>query len=325
MSLGKKVLSKLGAIGKAIVWLLYFICADGAVFYAFEFLGIDRNIYKGVFTLCSSILVFITMLVISKLLSLKREPLIKIKKLDPGQVVSLVVVALGMLGFVTLYIIVADRIAAYLESLKNAMEEYRDSVDRFSDTPQIVIPAWDTVIYVLTLCFVIPVTEEITFRGVIFGQIRREFGPWISVFISALFFGILHGISVQIGYAVMCGIIIAACYYLTDSILAPILLHCIFNVFGSGIATFMSFEAFGIPDKVRSDYMLGTNLLSMLMMPVAVIAFAFLVSTKRKKEKALIKLEETSEVQVELTEETNTAVNGETHAASEDNSIEAKE
>ncbi|MBR4913779.1 MAG: CPBP family intramembrane metalloprotease [Clostridiales bacterium] len=322
MSLGKKVLSKLGAIGKALVWLLYFICADGAVYYSFAFFGIDRNIYKGVFTLCSSILVFIVMLVISKLLSLKREPLIKIKKLDPNQVICLVVIALGMLGFVTLYIIVADRIAAYLESLKNVMDEYRESVDRFSDTPQVIVPAWDTVIYVLTLCFVIPVTEEMTFRGVIYGQLRREFGPWVSVFISALFFGILHGISVHIGYAIMCGIVIAACYHLTDSILAPILLHCIFNVFGSGIATFMSFEAFGIPDKVRSDYMLGTNLLSMLMMPVAVIAFAFLVSIKRKKEKALIKLEETSEVQVELTEETTVPVNEETETTAE---VEAKE
>lgn len=322
MSLGKKVLSKLGAIGKALVWLLYFICADGAVYYAFAFFGIDRKIYKGIFTLLSSILVFITMLVISKLLSLKREPLIKVKKLDPGQVIPLVIIALGMLGFVTLYIIVADKIAAYLESLKDAMEEYRESVDRFSDTPQVVVPAWDTVIYVLTLCFVIPVTEEMTFRGVIYGQLRRAFGPWISVFISALFFGILHGISVHIGYAIVCGIIIAACYHLTDSILAPILLHSIFNVFGSGIATFMSFEAFGIPDKVRSDYMVGTNLLSMFMMPVAVIAFAFLVSIKRKKEKELIKLEETSEIQVELTEETTGPVNEE---AETNLDIEAKE
>ena len=84
----------------------------------------------------------------------------------------------------------------------------------------------------------------------------------------------------------------------------------------------MSFEAFGIPDKVRSDYMLGTNLLSMLMMPVAVIAFAFLVSIKRKKEKELIKLEETSDIQVELTEETTGSVDEKTETVAE---VEAKE
>ena len=325
MSLGKQILSKFGAIGKALVWLLYFICADGAVYYAFDFFGIDRQIYKGIFTLCSSIVVFITMLLISRLISMKKDPLIKIKKLEPGQVIPIVVIALGMLGFVTLYIIVADKISAYLESLKDALEEYRDSVDRFSDTPQVVIPAWDTVVYVITLCFVIPVTEEITFRGVIFGQLRRAFGPWVSVLISALIFGVMHGITVHIGYAIVCGIIIAGCYYLTDSILAPILLHSIFNILGSGIATFMSFEAFGIPDKVLSDFMLGTNILSMLMMPVAVIAFAFLVSNKRKREKELLKLEESSEVQVELTEETSSTVNGEAQVTAEDEPTEAKE
>ena len=305
MSLGKKVLRKLGAIGKALVWLLYFLCADGALYYTFDLLGIDRNVYKGLFSLCSCLAVFAVMFVIAKLLSIKKEPLIKINKLDPGQVIALVVIALGMLGFVTLYIIVADKIAAYLESLKDAMAEYRESVDRFSDTPQIVVPAWDSILYVIALCFVVPVSEEMTFRGVVFGQLRREFGPWVSVLISAVLFGIMHGISVHIGYAIVCGIIIAACYHLTDSIIAPILLHAIFNIIGSGIANFMQVEAFGIPDEVRMDFMVGSNTASLMMMPVAVLAFAYLVSIKRKKEKELIKLEETSEIQVELTGENN--------------------
>ena len=62
-----------------------------------------------------------------------------------------------------------------------------------------------------------------------------------------------------------------------------------------------------------------------MMMPVAVIAFAYLVSNKRKREKALLKLEETSEVQVELTEEQGSAAGEEMQAASEEIKIEAKE
>ena len=324
MSLGKKVLRKFGAIGKALVWLLYFLCADGAIYYAFDYLGLDRKIYKGLFSLCSGLAVFAVMFVIAKLLSIKKEPLIKIKKLDPGQVIALIVIALGMLGFVTLYIIVADKIAAYIESLKGAMEEYRESVDRFSDTPQIVVPAWDTILYVIALCFVVPLSEEMTFRGVVFGQLRREFGPWISVFISAILFGILHGISVHIGYAIVCGIIIAASYHLTDSIIAPILLHAIFNTFGSGIQNLMQFEAFGIPDEVRMEFMVGSNTVSLMMMPVAVVAFVYLISVKRKKEKAALKLEETSEIQVELTGENNEPSEAVSEVP-EDNTAEAKE
>lgn len=320
MSFWEKARIKLGALGKAVVWLLYFLCADYGVYLVFELLKIDRKIYKGTFNLCATLAVLTVMLVIARLLSLKKEPLIKMNKLKPDQVVCLVIIGLGMLGVVTTYIIIADKIATFLESLKNAMEDYRESVDRFSDTPQTVVPVWDSILYVITLCFIVPVTEEVTFRGVIFGQLRRGFGPWVSVFLSALLFGIMHGISVHIGYAIACGIIIAACYHLTDSIAAPILLHAVFNIFGSGIANFMNVEAFGIPSELTTSFMVGINMASMLMMPIGVLAFAYLVNAKRKYAKERQALEELSNIQVELSEE-----NTDIQETIEDNGIEAKE
>ena len=321
MSFWEKARIKLGALGKAVIWLLYFLCADYAVYLAFELLKIDRKIYKGTFNLCATLAVLGVMLIVARLLSIKKEPLIKMNKLMPDQVVCLVIIGLGMLGVVTTYIIVADKIAAFLESMKIAMEDYRESVDRFSDTPQTAVPVWDSILYVITLCFIVPVTEEVTFRGVIFGQLRRGFGPWISVVLSAVLFGLMHGISVHIGYAIACGLIIAACYHLTDSLVAPILRHAVFNIFGSGIANFMNVEAFGIPSEYTTSLMLGINTTSMFMMPVAVLAFAYLVSAKRKYAKARAALEESSSIQVELsgesTENTDTAGDG--------SGIEAKE
>lgn len=321
MSFWEKARIKLGALGKAVVWLLYFLCADYGVYLAFELLKIDRKIYKGTFNLCSTLAVLIVMLVIARLLSIKTDPLIKMNKLKPDQVACLVIIGLGMLGVVTTYIIVADKIATFIESMKNAMEDYRESVDRFSDTPQVVVPVWDSIIYVITLCFIVPVTEEVTFRGVIFGQLRRGFGPWVSVFLSAVLFGIMHGISVHIGYAIACGLIIAACYHITDSIVAPIILHAVFNIFGSGIANFMNVEAFGIPNELTTSFMVGINMTSMLMMPIGVLAFAYLVNVKRKQAKERLALEELSNIQVELSEENN----GDPAPDGADNGIEAKE
>jgi len=321
MSFWEKARIKIGALGKAVVWLLYFLCADYLVYLIFEFLHIDRKIYKGTFNLCATLTVLIVMLVIAKLLSLKKEPLIKMNTLRPDQVICLMIIGLGMLGVVTTYIIVADKIATYLDSLKNAMEDYRESVDRFSDTPQVIVPVWDSIIYVITLCFIVPVTEEVTFRGVIFGQLRRGFGPWVSVLLSAILFGLMHGISVHIGYAIACGLIIAACYHLTDSLVAPILLHAVFNIFGSGIANFMNVEAFGIPGEVTNSFMVGINMASMLMMPIGVLAFAYLVNVNRKLTKERLALEELSNVQVELSEENNEN----TETIEDDNGIEAKE
>lgn len=321
MSFWEKARIKLGALGKAVVWLLYFLCADYGVYLAFELLKIDRKIYKGTFNLCSTLAVLIVMLVIARLLSIKTAPLIKMNKLKPDQVACLVIIGLGMLGVVTTYIIVADKIATFIESMKNAMEDYRESVDRFSDTPQVAVPVWDSIIYVITLCFIVPVTEEVTFRGVIFGQLRRGFGPWVSVFLSAVLFGIMHGISVHIGYAIACGLIIAACYHITDSIVAPIILHAVFNIFGSGIANFMNVEAFGIPNELTTSFMVGINMTSMLMMPIGVLAFAYLVNVKRKQAKERLALEELSNIQVELSEENN----GDPAPDGDDNGIEAKE
>ena len=321
MSFWEKARIKLGALGQAVVWLLYFLCADYGVYLAFELLKIDRKIYKGTFNLCSTLAVLIVMLVIARLLSIKKEPLIKMNKLKPDQVACLVIIGLGMLGVVTTYIIVADKIATFIESMKNAMEDYRESVDRFSDTPQVVVPVWDSIIYVITLCFIVPVTEEVTFRGVIFGQLRRGFGPWASVFLSAVLFGIMHGISVHIGYAIACGLIIAACYHITDSLVAPIILHAVFNIFGSGIANFMNVEAFGIPNELTTSFMVGINMTSMLMMPIGVLAFAYLVNVKRKQAKERLALEESSNIQVELSEENN----GDPAPDGDDNGIEAKE
>lgn len=321
MSFWEKARIKLGALGKAVVWLLYFLCADYGVYLAFELLKIDRKIYKGTFNLCSTLAVLIVMLVIARLLSIKTAPLIKMNKLKPDQVACLVIIGLGMLGVVTTYIIVADKISTFIESMKNAMEDYRESVDRFSDTPQVVVPVWDSIIYVITLCFIVPVTEEVTFRGVIFGQLRRGFGPWVSVFLSAVLFGIMHGISVHIGYAIACGLIIAACYHITDSLVAPIILHAVFNIFGSGIANFMNVEAFGIPNELTTSFMVGINMTSMLMMPIGVLAFAYLVNVKRKQAKERLALEESSNIQVELSEENN----GDPAPDGDDNGIEAKE
>lgn len=324
MSIWKAFLKKLGAIGEALIWLLYFICADYAVYLIFEFLKIDRSIYKGTFNFCSCVLIFTVMFVISKLLSIKNEPLVKTSKLKPGQVGAILIIAMGMLGFVTLYIIVADKIATYIKSLQQVMDDYRDSVDRFSDAPQVIVPVWDTVLYVFNLCFIVPLAEEMTFRAVIYGRLRRAFKPWSAVIISALIFGSLHGISVHIGYAIVCGILIAACYYLTDSIVAPVILHMIFNLLGSGVATFMSVEEFGFPQGIASNIMLNVNTISLMMMPMAVLAYTYLVIVKRKKDKEAKSLEEASIVQVELVGEADDVSEENTDVQSNMSDLEAK-
>lgn len=276
---------KAGAVLKAALGLLLFVCVDYSVYSVFVVFKIDYDVYRGTVTTVINIVTFSVMFLVHFFSSTKKDPLIKLKKISPDQACSLVIIALGMLGFVTMYIILADKIAQYLESMKEAMVDYRESVDRYSETPQIVVPVWDSVLYALAICFFVPVSEEMCFRGVVFGQLRRAFGPVSAVLISAVGFGFMHGISVHIGYAMICGIIIASCYYLTDSIAAPVILHMVFNIFGSGIANFMDIEYFGIPENISIPVLSGINTASLLFMPLAVIAFAFLINIKRNNDR----------------------------------------
>ena len=294
MSFWQKTLFRSSAVLKAALGLALFLGVEYFALYIFEYLSIDRKIYKGTCNFITCILMFIAMFIVHKVCSLNKEPLFRIKKLDSGQIISLVVISLGMLGIVVTYLAVANAISQYYQSLNQAIADYRESVNRFSDTPQAVIPVWDTVLYVFTLSFLVPITEEMTFRGVVFGQLRRAFGPTVSVILSAVGFGIMHGLSVHIGYALACGLILAACYYLTDSLMAPAILHTVFNILGSGLPTLFAVEEFGIPAGISSGIMLWINTIATLFMPVSVIAMAYLVSAKRKKAKEAAALMETA-------------------------------
>jgi len=286
MSFWQKAWSKIFTILKAVLALAVFICLEYVVFCVFAYFGIDRQIYRGVYNFATCVLVFVTMFVTNKLYSKKKEPLFRMSKLSPDQVAALIVTGLGMLGFVTTYLGIIDHIAESLKPVSEAVEEYRDSVYRFSEVSQTVIPLWDSFLYVFTLSFIVPITEEMTFRGVFFGQLRKGFGPWMSVILCALGFGLMHGLTIHIGYAIVCGLIIASCYYLTDSLIAPVILHMVFNIFGSGLPTLLSLECFNLPKANVNSFLIGVNTVSIMFMPLSVIAIAYLVTVKRKREKA---------------------------------------
>ena len=252
MSFLENVLGKGIAILKAAIVLAIFVGIQYATFYSFRFLSIDYDIYSGAFNFLSSVLTILVMLIICKIATKKEEQFISIKKLLPDQAAAVIILAIGMLGFVTLYIIAADLISDYIKSMQEAMVEYRENIDRYTDVPEeAVIPLWDTLLYIFTLCFVVPVAEELVFRGVAIGFLKKAFKPWAAILISAAGFGLLHGVSVHIGYALICGILIASSYYLTESLIAPILMHMLFNIFGSGLSQFMSIELLRIPEMFQ--------------------------------------------------------------------------
>lgn len=76
-----------------------------------------------------------------------------------------------------------------------------------------------------------PIVEELLFRGVLFRLLRKWIAfPW-AMLISSVVFGAYHGNIVQFIYATICGMLLAYLYEKYDSIFATILSHVSMNVF----------------------------------------------------------------------------------------------
>ena len=72
---------------------------------------------------------------------------------------------------------------------------------------------------------VMPCTEELLFRGVIYNRIKKYFPRVLAMLLSGLVFGCYHGNPVQILYASLMGLAMALVYESYGRISAPILFH----------------------------------------------------------------------------------------------------
>lgn len=70
-----------------------------------------------------------------------------------------------------------------------------------------------------------PLVEEVIFRGIVHGVLRRYLPKMIAVFGSALLFGFYHGNSVQLVYGTIMGIVMALLYEKHQTLIAPVLFH----------------------------------------------------------------------------------------------------
>ena len=92
------------------------------------------------------------------------------------------------------------------------------------------------VLYVINSVVLPPIIEEIAYRGILLGSLRR-YGDKAAIIISALLFGLAHGNMSQFPYSFVLGITIAFFVIKTNSIYTGIFIHFVNN----GIATFLEF------------------------------------------------------------------------------------
>lgn len=134
---------------------------------------------------------------------------------------------------------------------------------------------------VLFLALIPACVEELVFRGLLFQGYRRH-GLWKAMFLSGLFFGLLHLNFNQFSYGFVLGMVSALLMEVTGSVYAPMLLHFLINF--QSVCTIESLSqmtveqgeaaALQLEQQVEASAAMQQSFLSVTVLVLFVIALA---------------------------------------------------
>ena len=84
----------------------------------------------------------------------------------------------------------------------------------------------------VAVVFAAPITEELLYRGVGLSLLLERTAAPVAVGVTALLFGLGHGLVLSLAAFVWFGIVVALVRLRTDSIYPAIVVHCMFNAIG---------------------------------------------------------------------------------------------
>ncbi|MDO4323426.1 MAG: CPBP family intramembrane metalloprotease [Lachnospiraceae bacterium] len=97
--------------------------------------------------------------------------------------------------------------------------------DYFSNQTQEALLAGEMLLQVIGLGILVPVAEELVFRGLIYKRMKRFFSVRISVLLSAALFAVYHGNPIQMIFAFPMAIALAAVFEHGKLFIFPVLFH----------------------------------------------------------------------------------------------------
>ena len=88
---------------------------------------------------------------------------------------------------------------------------------------------WDRLSVILIAVVAAPLTEELIFRGCLYGILRQIGGKFVAIAVSSLLFALIHGHAPSLAGLIILSVGLSLLYEKTGSLWAPILLHAAFN------------------------------------------------------------------------------------------------
>ena len=175
----------------------------------------DFNKYTYVIVFVSDILTLI--LVHFILLNYDKKLLNKnlFKKIQPNEAINISLLGVGISVVISILTVILQML---IPSYANVQEQ--------------LMSAHNSVFQLIIVILLIPIYEEIIFRYVIFGYLKKNYNIVCAIIGQALVFGFFHLNIVQGIYTFLLGIALALVYMYCESLVGSIILHIVFNLFG---------------------------------------------------------------------------------------------
>ena len=203
-------------IGLFIIYLISGVIAVG-ILSIFNKDLTESNQYK---YLVIFIINLITLILLSLIYSAFRNSLLTKTCFRHVSFKNITYVALLGIGIT---IVVSYLISVLLSLIPNYLNSY------YADIQVITEITNNSPIQVVFITILIPIYEEIFFRGVIFEHFKKNYNIISATILQALVFGLVHGIGIQLISSFIFGIALGLIYIRYNSLVANSVLHMIIN------------------------------------------------------------------------------------------------
>ncbi|MCI8465293.1 MAG: CPBP family intramembrane metalloprotease [Lachnospiraceae bacterium] len=134
---------------------------------------------------------------------------------------------LSLLGY--LYVILFGAFGAVFFNLLMELSRFPELFPT-SGTIGSAARAGNPALHFFSVCLVIPIAEELVFRGFGYFGLRRLFGPVFTGILTAALFGVFHGNAPQTLYGFCMGLLLAHTAESCRNLTAPLLFHWAANL-----------------------------------------------------------------------------------------------
>jgi membrane protease YdiL (CAAX protease family) len=137
----------------------------------------------------------------------------------------------------------------------NAFEFFRYAVDYARIARGIY--SEPLILQILVIGFLMPISEELMFRGLIFERLSFYGNVKMAAILTSVIFGFYHGTVIQIGYAFVFSLMMIYAYNRCGSFLAPLLFHIACNLSSLALNQLSPLSSMGYSIGIVLSFMVG--------------------------------------------------------------------